>query len=197
VVFDETIFPFSNLPSSESPSTNSSVPVSLDQFKDYAYAPLLLTNHGAGTGRGARLELLDEPAPLSPRTPTVAARSPNSMQLHGTSPPVPRLGVSPGSTRSSTALVDLVLTSPAVSQDPTSPAISSAEPLASAPESGASLSLPAPDIPSSVVLHPITRSLRSVHQQKNVRMVLLLGWLPAWHRLLLILLRNHVTFGPH
>jgi hypothetical protein len=166
VVFDEIVFPFSNLPSSESPSTNSSVPVSLDQFEDYAYAPLLLPNHGAGIGRGARLELLDEPAPLSPQTPTVAARSQNSMQLHGTSPP-PGVSVSPGSTGSSTTLVDPVLISPAVSQDPTSPAISSAEPLASAPESGASLFSPAPDIPSSVVLRPVTRSLRGVHQPKK------------------------------
>jgi hypothetical protein len=167
VVFDETVFPFSNLPSSESSSTNNFVPVSLDQFEDYAYAPLLLPNHGAGIGRGARLELLDEPAPLSPQTPTVAARSPNSMQLHGMSPHVPGLGVSPGSIGSSTALVDPVLISPAVSQDPTSLAISSTEPLASAPESGASLYSPALDIPSSVVLHPVTHSLRGVHQSKK------------------------------
>jgi hypothetical protein len=55
VIFDELVFPFSNLSSADSPSSSSVLPVSLDQFEDYAHAPSLLPNHGAGTGRGARL----------------------------------------------------------------------------------------------------------------------------------------------
>jgi histone deacetylase 1/2 len=38
VVFDETIFPFSNSPSTESVSTSSNLLLSPDQFEDYAYA---------------------------------------------------------------------------------------------------------------------------------------------------------------
>jgi hypothetical protein len=69
VIFDELVFPFSNLPSVESPSSSSILPVSLDQFEDYTHAPSLLPNHGAGTGRGARLQLLEEDSPGS--TPVV------------------------------------------------------------------------------------------------------------------------------
>jgi hypothetical protein len=36
--------------------------LSANQFVDIAYAPYLLANHGAGTGRGARLELLTSEA---------------------------------------------------------------------------------------------------------------------------------------
>jgi hypothetical protein len=56
VVFDEHVFPFSQLPVSntESPHMHSSS-IAADQF-DY---PVLLPNHGAGIGRGACLELLD------------------------------------------------------------------------------------------------------------------------------------------
>jgi hypothetical protein len=125
-VIDETVFPFSNLPSSESPSTNNLFPISLDQFENYAYAPSLLPNHGAGTERGARLELLDEPIPSSPGTPIVATRStsPLPMQPLGSLSPVPGHGASPRSTSSSaTPPADPVLagpTSPVVSHDPTS-----------------------------------------------------------------------------
>ena len=38
------------------------------QFEDVAYSPVLLPNHGAGTGCGACLELL----PDGPTTPRVA-----------------------------------------------------------------------------------------------------------------------------
>ena len=37
-----------------------SFPVLPNQFVDAAYSPLLLPNYGAGTGRGALLELLDD-----------------------------------------------------------------------------------------------------------------------------------------
>jgi hypothetical protein len=65
VIFDETVFPFSNMPVSHTPPpvTESSL-LSADHFMDTAYAPSLLANHGAGTGRGARLELLSEDPPL-------------------------------------------------------------------------------------------------------------------------------------
>jgi hypothetical protein len=63
-VFDELVFPFSNLPSTSSPPSLFDLLVSLDQFEDYTHAPSLLPNHGAGTGRGAHLQLLED-APSS------------------------------------------------------------------------------------------------------------------------------------
>lgn len=75
VVFDETVFPFSTLTPPTDTTTTSlhSFPVLPDQFVDAAYSPLLLPNHGAGTGRGARLELLDDAvvsaAPAAAATP--------------------------------------------------------------------------------------------------------------------------------
>jgi histone deacetylase 1/2 len=59
VIFDETIFPFSALPSSSTPPSHHSSPVMSDQFEDVAHSPLLLPNHGVGIGRGARLHLQD------------------------------------------------------------------------------------------------------------------------------------------
>jgi hypothetical protein len=67
VVFDEHVFSFSQLPVSntESPHMHSSS-IAADQSEDVAYSPVLLPNHGAGIGRGARLELLDAAPPSSP-----------------------------------------------------------------------------------------------------------------------------------
>jgi hypothetical protein len=87
VVFDENVFPFSNLPSSQS-SSSTSLPVAIDQFEDCTHAPLLLPNHGADTGRGARLEIHEESSspPPSPRSPVQDDRMDEapSMQPHGT-----------------------------------------------------------------------------------------------------------------
>ena len=76
VVFDENIFPFFVLPvTSTTPTTPEKSVLPLPgQFVDAAYTPLLLPNHGAGTGRGARLELLDEQPPASPQTSAEPAR---------------------------------------------------------------------------------------------------------------------------
>jgi histone deacetylase 1/2 len=52
VVFDEGVFPFSQLPMSSLESTNHSTP-NIGQFDDVANTLLLLPNHGAGHGRGA------------------------------------------------------------------------------------------------------------------------------------------------
>jgi histone deacetylase 1/2 len=60
VGFDENVFPFSQLPSDSTPPKSLTTPLRPDQFDDAAYTPLLLANHGAGNGRGARLELLDD-----------------------------------------------------------------------------------------------------------------------------------------
>ena len=51
VVFDENVFPFSVMPQSSTttPSMHSS-PLMPGQFEDVAYSPVLLPNHGAGTG---------------------------------------------------------------------------------------------------------------------------------------------------
>ena len=54
VVFDELVFLFSKLSSIESPSFSPVLPLSLDQFEDYAHAPSLLPNHDASTARGDR-----------------------------------------------------------------------------------------------------------------------------------------------
>jgi hypothetical protein len=65
VVFDENMFPFSNMPLSPSAPPKNSTHVSPSQFDDAAYSHVLLPNHGAGTGRGARLELLLPPTSIS------------------------------------------------------------------------------------------------------------------------------------
>jgi hypothetical protein len=62
-VFDENNFSFSAMP--HTPTTDISMhssPFSLGQFEDVAYSPLLLPNHGAGTGCGAHLEELPDAA---------------------------------------------------------------------------------------------------------------------------------------
>lgn len=67
VVFDENMFPFA--PPVPPVSTNQplvSSPTLPGQFDDVAYSPVLLPNHGAGVGRGARLELLDDSPLASP-----------------------------------------------------------------------------------------------------------------------------------
>jgi hypothetical protein len=64
------MFPFLNMPLSPSAPPTNSTPDSPGQFDDAAYSPVLLPNHGAGTGRGARLELLDAPS-AAPATPTL------------------------------------------------------------------------------------------------------------------------------
>jgi histone deacetylase 1/2 len=109
VIFDKNLFPFSNMPLSSSAPPTNSTPVSPGQFDDAAYSPVLLPNHGAGTGRGARLELLDAPsaapatphidpcmghatAPRSeapPSPPASPPRSPSPARLPSPGPPLP------------------------------------------------------------------------------------------------------------
>ena len=52
-----------------------------DQFDDVAYSPVLLPNHGAGTGRGARLEILEASEPPSLASSDVHVDP--SVHLHG------------------------------------------------------------------------------------------------------------------
>jgi hypothetical protein len=82
VVFDENVFHF--LPSvSVTPHTPlASYPTSIDQFEDVAHAPLLLPNHGAGIGRGAHLELLEDSPQAGDERAAHIDHHP--MQLHGT-----------------------------------------------------------------------------------------------------------------
>jgi hypothetical protein len=56
-VFDEFIFPYSQIPSDSTLPSTSTLPLYSDQFVDAAYTPALLANHGAG--RRAHLELLE------------------------------------------------------------------------------------------------------------------------------------------
>jgi hypothetical protein len=75
VISDENVFPFSALPSSPTPPSHHSSPVTLDQFEDVAHSPLLLPNHGAGIGRGARLHLEEIPTASHDAPATVVALS--------------------------------------------------------------------------------------------------------------------------
>jgi hypothetical protein len=79
VVFDEHVFPFSQLPvyTTESPHMHSSS-IAADQFEDVAYSHVLLPNHSAGIGRGARLELLDVVSLSSPPSKHVDHAAPAS-----------------------------------------------------------------------------------------------------------------------
>jgi histone deacetylase 1/2 len=58
VVFDESVFPFSQTSSDSTLPSIDTLPLNSDQFIDAAYTPSLLAYHG--TGRGVRLELLDD-----------------------------------------------------------------------------------------------------------------------------------------
>ena len=80
VIFDENVFPFSQLPSNSTPPNSSIIPLSPDQFENAAYTPLLLAKHGAGTHRGAQLEFLDESATGR----DVDRTAPPDTTLHGT-----------------------------------------------------------------------------------------------------------------
>jgi hypothetical protein len=100
VIFDEHIFPFANLPTSNTlPVTESSLLLA-DQFMDTAYAPSLLANHGAGVGRGARLELLTPEASTAPpvHVDPVHGVASGPMPMHGSATYEPRTslpGVAP------------------------------------------------------------------------------------------------------
>lgn len=113
VVFDETVFPFSTLTPPTDTTTTSlhSFPVLPDQFVDAAYSPLLLPNHGAGTGRGARLELLDNAvvsaAPAAAATPgapgvdrTCMPHARGSDESAASPSPAARAALSPGAAAS-------------------------------------------------------------------------------------------------
>jgi hypothetical protein len=63
VIFDKHVFPFAHLSYTDSPSNSIHTQAGIDQFEEYTHAPSLLPNHGTGTGRGARLEILEQPPP--------------------------------------------------------------------------------------------------------------------------------------
>jgi histone deacetylase 1/2 len=97
-VFDETIFQFTHTSAPSSTPSPSTPPLFPDQFVDAAYTLLLLANHGAGQGCGARLELLeDEPTtlPSADRSPTPAVD-----HMHGAGHAAPDSSSATGPTRS-------------------------------------------------------------------------------------------------
>jgi hypothetical protein len=56
------LFPFASLPTPVTHTSHvSSNPTLHTQFEDILYSPILLPNHGAAIGQGARHELLDSP----------------------------------------------------------------------------------------------------------------------------------------
>jgi histone deacetylase 1/2 len=81
VIFDESVFPFSQMPTNSTLPSSSANPLHPDQFDDAAYTPLLLANHGAGLGRGVRLELLDDDSPPPDRSDEVVQV--DHTRLHG------------------------------------------------------------------------------------------------------------------
>lgn len=113
VVFDENVFPFHALPNNSItplPDVSSTTPLP-GQFVDVAHAPVLLPNHAAGVGCGARLELLEEQAPTDALDLDVGllhghayrAAPINPRELHlqpprGHRPRLPRARASPAST---------------------------------------------------------------------------------------------------
>lgn len=140
VVFDETIFPFSNLPSvtPQPSSTSTSLPMA-GQFGDIAYSPLLVANHGAGPGRGARLVPLDDD---------------NGADHGDCSPPATPGRAAPASPMPSAASLTQASASPAPST-------------ATAPASPAAAPPPEPPSPPAAAHRPVTRLQRGIRQIKE------------------------------
>ena len=175
VIFDENAFPFSSLPSQDSPTSSNSSSVLLDQFEDCAHSPLLLHNHGAGIGKGARLEILTD-APTTGNSSHVHADladdrmhdqhvshdDTDRMHLHGSSASphmhVPGSPTSPRAPGSSPAGGHELQTSASPVRTSADKDSSSTdiilEPLVSLP-------------PDS--LRPVTRALRGVHQPRKYK----------------------------
>ncbi|XP_073363714.1 uncharacterized protein [Aegilops tauschii subsp. strangulata] len=203
VVFDENVFPFSAMPQQPTtpPSMHSS-PIMLGQFEDVAYSPVLLPNHGAGIGRGARLELLPN---ASPETHVdwpvhVHAPPPAFDPASGTTPahatgPAPAMASVPGpmSVTAASARPTSPMASPerlerssspspcpaSPPSSPTSPARTSLPPLSprSAEPLVASLGPPSPDPPSpapqgSVPPAPVIVAPQRPHTRSRIGIVL-------------------------
>ena len=147
VVFDENIFPFAHMPTSHAlpPPTESSL-LSADRFMDTAYAPSLLANYDAGTGRGARLEILQETDTQEhvdhAVQPPVHGSSLGFVPLHGSSP----AGSTPAGV--STPMVEPTTPRSAPMHEPTS------SPVPSAPASPVLSSTPSSPVPPTPVLSP-------------------------------------------
>jgi histone deacetylase 1/2 len=173
VVFDETIFPFSQTSSSSFPPLSSPPSTNPGQFFDVAYTPLLLANHCAGLGRGARLELLDDTddTPGTNLTPPPCGAAPAADPR---SPDIDRMGhAGEGST-----LPGHVDHSPgSVSQaahGPSSPDAAHTPGLATSTTAAMSSPSPTPTVPTSVGSDTpppapkgvVTRLQRGIRQQK-------------------------------
>jgi histone deacetylase 1/2 len=164
VVFDENVFPFSQLPSVTTPPSSSTSHLLSDQFVDAAYTPSLLPNHGAGLGRGARLELLTDEQDAS-HADTAAAHT-RSVDLHGshTHGADPEPATPSRSTGSFTGL--LPSTCSPVSATSTTEAAGSPASTAQVPgpaDAPASSSVPDP-APTG---RPVTRLQHGIRQAKN------------------------------
>jgi histone deacetylase 1/2 len=164
VVFDESVFPFSQLSTQNSDSINHSTP-NIGQFDDLAHTSLLLPNHDAGKIRGARLELLtpeehvdraNKPLHASSRELSHTNWGPQLVEpVSAVSPGTPHLGIA------STPAV-----SPAQVTDPITPRrLEFASPSSSGPD-------PSATVESAPAIEPapgraVTRLQRGIVQPKK------------------------------
>jgi hypothetical protein len=180
VVFDEHVFPFANLPGSHHPPVTESSLLTADQFMDTAYAPSLLSNHGAGTGRGARLELLtpevehtpeavhvDRPVPLAP----VHGSTSGFVPMHGLADPASLVRLAPVGLAPVPPSADLAppvfRPAPADAMEPSSPTSSLPTPGFSPPSASGSTSseTPATSTPSSSLLQSLRLQVHLPHHR--------------------------------
>jgi histone deacetylase 1/2 len=181
VIFDENHFPFANMPHSHTlPPISESSLLTADQFMDTASAPSLLANHGAGTCRAARLEVLTPEAamPAAIRDPDDHVDPPAPVHgLHGVASGFPPLGSAepafPDTTNPEPATPPWS-SSPGTAVDgppslagPPPPAPGSVSP--AVPESPPGSISPAPAPPETTAATPsglVTRSQRGIVQPK-------------------------------
>jgi hypothetical protein len=110
VIFDESVFPFVNMPNSHNlpPMSESSLLLVADHFMDIAHSLPLLADHGACIERGSRLEVPPSSSPIYVNHgllhgPALGCGEPSSSTISTHVEPAPALGLLPAQPCSSTA----------------------------------------------------------------------------------------------